>query len=168
MEEAKTVKNNQRYNLSAKEAAKKLGKSVTTVHRYLDKGKLSGRYVNTDHGKEVRLSKSEVESLAEKLEAGRSFQTEKNYLSGEEEGAIEVRELLERYERTLHRLGRLTEKLEAQKERRKNKLTHLEEEKDQLTSQLADKQALIESLQSELSRPLTLGERLSGKRSSNQ
>ncbi|MBS3793047.1 helix-turn-helix domain-containing protein [Candidatus Bipolaricaulota bacterium] len=162
------MKNNQRYNLSAKEAAKKLGKSVTTVHRYLSKGKLSGKYVNTDHGKEVRVSESEVENLAEELEAGRSFQTEENFLPGEEEGAIDVRELLERYERSLHRLGQLTEKLEAQKERRKDKIAHLKEENEGLASQLADKQALVESLQSELSRPLTLGERLSGKRSSNQ
>ena len=156
------------YNLSVKEAAKKLGKSVTTIHRYVNKGKLSGKYVDTEHGKEVRLKNSEVEELAEELnEKPEKLPEGADLPPNSYEGQVDTLKLLERYERTLYQLGQLTEKLEQNKKAKQDKVNRLEEKVQRLQSQLHDKAALIEALQSELNRPLNLWERLKGRRITN-
>jgi len=156
------MSNNQNYQLTAKQAAQKLGKSVTTVHRYVRKGKLSGKYVDTEHGKEVRLKEDEVQGLDdEKLPSTEELpNTETN-------DCLDTTKLLKRYERTLYQLGQLTEKLEAEKKKRQERIKCLEEKARRLQSQLQDKAALIEALKSELTRPLTLKERLKGERITN-
>ena len=162
------MSNNKDYQLTAKQAAKKLGKSVTTVHRYVRKGKLSGKYVDTEHGKEVRLKEDEVQSLGEKvnLEDGKLPSTEKEPTTGSS-NCLDTTKLLGRYERILYQLGQLTEKLEAEKNKRKDKIDRLEKERGRLSSQLHDKSALIEALENELTRPLTFKERLKGERITN-
>mgnify|MGYP000019881279 CR=1 FL=1 len=160
--------NTKDYHLAVKEAAKKLGKSVTTVHRYVNKGKLSGKYVDTEHGKEVRLKNSEVEELAEKLnEKPEKLPEGADLPPNSYEGEVNTLKLLERYEKTLYQLGQLTEKLEQKKKAKQDKINRLEEQSQRLRSQLHDKAALIEALQNELNRPLNLWERLKGRRITN-
>ena len=66
-ESKKTNYGNEEYDPSVKQAAKTLGKPTRTVHRYIDKGKLSRTYVTTDHGREIRLKSGEIIQLATKL-----------------------------------------------------------------------------------------------------
>lgn len=155
------------FNLSVKEAAKKLGKSITTIHRYVNKGKLSGEYVNTDHGREVRLREDEVEDLAEKLGNVDELQNEKEVFE-ENKDSINIRQLLERYERTLYQLGELNERLKQKDRAKKEKIDQLETEKERLEAHLHDQSALVEALEDELTRPLTLRERLKGERITNR
>lgn len=54
------------YALSIEDVSKRLNKSVRTIHRYKDSGKLSFR-VGTTQGNPLYFSKSEVESLAREL-----------------------------------------------------------------------------------------------------
>ena len=162
------MSNNKDYQLTAKQAAKVLGKSVTTVHRYVRKGKLSGKYVDTEHGKEVRLKEDEVKSLAEQVEPEDEKLPPKDPLSADrDEGSLDTVKLLERYERTLYQLGQLTERLDREQEKRQEKINQLEKEKERIRSHLKDKAALVEALQNELTRPLTFKERLKGERITN-
>lgn len=51
------------YELTLNDAAKALGKSKRTIHRYIEQGRLSKIYQITDHGKEIRLKRKEVLDL---------------------------------------------------------------------------------------------------------
>ncbi|MCF7890569.1 helix-turn-helix domain-containing protein [Candidatus Bipolaricaulota bacterium] len=66
-ERSKAKSGNVDYDLSVKQAAKTLGKSTRTIHRYIDKGKLPRSYVTTENGKEICLKSGEIIRLAAKL-----------------------------------------------------------------------------------------------------
>ena len=59
------IENND-YTLTIEEVSKRLNKSVRTVHRYKDNGKLSFR-IGTTQGNPLFFSRSEVEALAREL-----------------------------------------------------------------------------------------------------
>lgn len=162
------MSDNKGYNVTAKAAAKALGKSITTIHRYIDKGRLSKVYVNTDHGREVRLRPDEILKLAQKLNE-REFnrQAEEDLFSSDNPFIINIREVLSRYERTLYQVGELTEKLENQKAKMDKRIQELEDEKERLQVKLANQECSLDELTQELTRPLTFSERISGRRRPN-
>lgn len=156
---------NQGHNISVKEAAKALGKSITTVHRYIDQGKLSKSYVTTDHGREVRLKPDEVLKLAQRLnERAASQQGKDDLFSSDNPFIINIREVLSRHERTLYKLGELTQELDNVKKTSDERIRELEEERERLQVKLAIQESAVEDLSQELERPLTLVERFLGKR----
>jgi len=151
------------YELTLTEAAKALGKSKRTVHRYIEGGKLSKVYVSTDHGREIRLKREEILKLAVKLnEAKTDLDSEEPFASGDPLN-LNIREVLSRYERTLYQLGEMAEKLSAKKEAFREKKMKLEEERDRLKVRLLNKNSQVETLQKELDRPLSFTERLFGR-----
>lgn len=152
------------YNLTLKEAAKALGKSSRTVHRYIEKGKLSRTYVTTDHGKEIRLKRTEVLELAVKLnEAEPNLDDEDLFASGDPLN-LNIREVLSRYERTLYQLGEISERLKATKDNFRDEKMELEEERDRLKIELLTKKSELSTLREEYGRPLSFTERLFGQR----
>ena len=152
------------YDLTLKEAAKALGKSTRTVHRYIDHGKLSKVYVTTDHGKEIRLKREEVLELAVKLNEGGSDLDEKEVFSSNDPINLNIREVLARLERTLYQLGEMAEKLKTKKDHFREKRMELEEERDRMKVQLLNKKSELATLREEYDKPLSLTERLFGQR----
>ena len=167
----KTNSGNEDYDLSIKEAADSLGKSTRTIHRYIEKGKLSRIYVTTENGKEIRLKSGEVLRLAAKLndEDGKPPEGD----TGEEGPGpfgtnhptkLNIREVLARYERTLYQLGETSEKLKEAKKQKEEKIKELSQERDQLKVRLMNKKSQLETLRAELDKPLTFLERIFGHR----
>jgi len=167
----KTKTGSEDYDLSVKQAAKALGKSTRTIHRYIDRGKLSRIYVTTENGKEIRLKSNEVLGLAAKLNDKDSKASEGD--TGEEGSGpfgdshptqLNIREVLARYERSLYQLGEMSEKLKDTKERKEEKVSNLQEKQDRLKVRLMNRESEVEELRKELESPLTLLERLFGRR----
>jgi len=152
------------YNLSLEEAANVLGKSKRTVHRYIERGKLSKHYITTDHGKEIRLKREEVLNLALKLKEKDSDLSDSEPFDSNDPLNLNIREVLSRYERTLYQLGEMAEKLKTKKDHFREKRMELEEERDRLKVQLLNKKSELHTLREEIDRPLTLKERLFGRR----
>jgi len=152
------------YNLSLEETANVLGKSKRTVHRYIERGKLSKHYVTTDHGKEIRLKREEVLDLAVKLNDEVSDFDSKEPFASDDPLNLNIREVLSRYERTLYELGEMDEKLKTKKDHFREKRMELEEERDRLKVKLLNKRSELHTLKEEIDRPLTLRERLFGRR----
>ena len=152
------------YSLSLSEAAKALGKSKRTVHRYIEHGKLSKHYVTTDHGKEVRLKREEVLNLALQLNENDVKFSESEPFDSDDPLNLNIREVLTRYERTLYQLGEMAEKLSSKKENFRETRMELEEERDRLKVKLLNKKSELHTLREEIDRPLTFRERLFGRR----
>ena len=152
------------YKLSLDEAAKALGKSKRTVHRYIDRGKLSKVYITTDHGKEIRLKREEVLDLALQLNKKESNLSDSEPFDSDDPLNLNIREVLSRYERTLYQLGEMAEKLSSKKENFREKRMELEEERDRLKVKLLNKRSELHTLREEIDRPLTFKERLFGRR----
>ena len=152
------------YNLSLEEAAKALGKSKRTVHRYIERGKLSKHYVTTDHGKEIRLKREEVLDLALQLNKNDVNLSESEPFDSDDPLNLNIREVLSRYERTLYQLGEMAEKLSKKKENFRETRMELEEERDRLKVKLLNKKSELHTLKEEIDRPLTFRERLFGRR----
>ena len=172
MSESKETKSGQEdYDLSIKEAAKTLGKSTRTVHRYIERGKLSRVYVTTENGKEIRLKSREVLRLAAKLNdkdgkpsEGEPGEEGPGPFGSDDPTRLNIRELLSRYERTLWQLGEISEKLKETKHKKEEQVNQLKQERDQLKVRLTNKKSQIECLREEVQRPLTLLERITGHR----
>lgn len=159
-----TDNNPEDYELTLTEAAKALGKSKRTIHRYIERGKLSKVYVSTDHGREIRLKRDEVLKLAVKLnDAESDLDGDEPFASGDPLN-LNIREVLSRHERTLYQLGEMAEKLKTKKDNFREKKIELEEERDRLKVRLISKRSEIESLRDEVDRPLTFLERVVGHR----
>lgn len=164
------------YTLTLEGAAQIIGRSERTVQRYVRAGELSQIYVMGPKGKEARLSKSELVSLAKKMAsglgsalgggAGRPRATK----TGTEQVNLNIMDLLQRHEQIIYRLGQLeakTENVAFLEERARSLTEHNKElvERDaQQRQQVAALEHKIERLERELKRPLTMAERLSGQR----
>jgi len=170
-ESKETNSGDEDYDLSVKQAAKALGKSIRTIHRYIDKGKLSRTYVTTENGKEIRLKSGEIIRLAARLNEtdgkapeGETGKNGSGPFGSDDPTHLNIREVLARYERTLYQLGETSEKLKEAKKQKEEKIGKLSQERDQLKVRLTNKRSQVECLREEVQRPLTFLERITGHR----
>ncbi|MCF7889853.1 helix-turn-helix domain-containing protein [Candidatus Bipolaricaulota bacterium] len=170
-ESNQTKSGNEDYELSVKQAAKALGKSTRTIHRYIEKGKLSRTYVTTENGKEIRLKSGEIIRLAAKLNEsdgkppeGDTGEEGPGPFGSDDPTHLDIREVLSRYERTLYQLGEMSEKLKEAKQKKEEQVRELKQERDQLKVRLTNKKSQIETLREEVQRPFTFLERILGHR----